>query len=109
LASNPRRAASFYASVVGYEPLTVERRGGEYTWLTHRGTRRAGLFENPASEAEPVWLTFFAVDDPAAAVARVQTLGGSVVLPPSPTLRDNTIAVVTDPTGAILVLQKFPT
>ncbi|GFE83771.1 glyoxalase [Steroidobacter agaridevorans] len=109
LANNPQQAAKFYAAVVGYEPLTAARRGGEYTWLTHRGTRRAGLFENPSSEAEPVWLTFFAVDDPAASAERVQTLGGRVVLPPSPTLRDNTIAVVTDPTGAILVLQKFPT
>ncbi len=55
-----------------------------------------------------MWLTFFAVDDPVAAAERVRTLGGRVVLPPSPTLRDNTIAVVTDPAGAILVLQKFP-
>lgn len=108
LANDPRQAAQFYAAVVGYEPLTAARRGGEYTWLTHGGTRRAGLFENPSSGAEPVWLSFFAVDDPVASAARVQALGGSVVLPPSPTLRDNTIAVVTDPAGAILILQKFP-
>ncbi len=108
LANDPERAAEFYASVVGYVPLTTARRGGEYTWLTYDGTRRAGLFANPSSEADPVWLTSFAVADPVAAAERAQALGGTVVLPPSPTLRDNTIAVVTDPGGAILVLQKFP-
>jgi hypothetical protein len=33
-------------------------------------------------------------------------LGGKVLLAPSPQLRDGTMAVVTDPSGALLVLQK---
>lgn len=107
LANDPQAAAKFYTSVVGYEPRTVTRRGGEYTWLTHRGAQRAGVFKNPSTQADPVWLTYFAVDDPVAATARVQALGGTVVLPPSQALREGTIAVVIDPSGAILVLQKF--
>jgi hypothetical protein len=30
-----------------------------------------------------------------------------VLLPPSPELREGTMAVITDPSGAILVLQKI--
>lgn len=109
LANDPQAAAKFYASVVGYEPRTVIRRGGEYTWLTNNGAHRAGVFKNPSPSADPTWLTYFAVDDLVAATARVQALGGTVVLPPSATLREGTIAVVIDPTGAVLVLQKFMT
>lgn len=107
LANDPQAAASFYASVIGYDPDTVPRRGGEYTWLVYRGVQRAGLFKNPAANADPTWLAYFAVDDPVAATARVKTLGGTVVLPPSEEVREGTIAVVIDPTGAVLVLQKF--
>jgi predicted enzyme related to lactoylglutathione lyase len=107
LANDPQAAAKFYASVVGYEARTVQRRGGEYTWLTHRGAQRAGVFKNPSITADPVWLTYFSVDDAATAATRVQALGGTVVLPASPMVREGTIAVVADPAGAVLVLQKF--
>jgi predicted enzyme related to lactoylglutathione lyase len=56
---------------------------------------------------QSVWLTYFGVDDPAAAAARAQALGGKVLLPASPQLREGSMAVVTDPSGAVLVLQKL--
>ena len=107
LANDPVAAARFYEAVVGYQAQTIERRGGQYTLLTHSGHNRAGILKNPSDQASPVWLTYFGVDDPAAAANRVQALGGRVVLAPSPQLREGTMAVVTDPAGALLVLQKL--
>lgn len=104
----PTEAAEFYRSLVDYEVKTIERRGGEYTLLTMQGENRAGILKNPSNEWQPAWLTYFGVDDPVEASARVESLGGKVLLPPSPTLREGTMAVVTDPSGAILILQKFP-
>jgi len=40
-------------------------------------------------------------------VERTKALGGKVLLPPSPELREGTMAVITDPGGAILILQKI--
>lgn len=108
LANDPVLAAKFYAAVAGYDVRTFQRRGGVYTMLTHDGVNRAGILQNPASEVAPLWLTYFAVADPVAAAARVPELGGVVVLPPSPSLREGTMAVVVDPAGAVLVLQRFP-
>jgi predicted enzyme related to lactoylglutathione lyase len=106
LANNPAAQAQFYRTVVGYDVHTVERRGGQYTLLAGRGTDRAGILRNPSEQAAPAWLTYFGVDDPAAAAERVVALGGKIVLPASPQLREGTMAVVTDPSGALLVLQK---
>ena len=106
LATDPVAAAQFYGTVVGYDVRTVDRRGGKYTLLTRQGSDRAGIFKNPSDRAAPLWLTYFGVADPAAAATRVEALGGKVVLPPSAQLREGTMAVVTDPTGAVLVLQK---
>ena len=107
LANDADAAARFYRDVVGYEPNTIPRRGGQYTLLAVGGKNRAGLLKNP-TDAKPVWLTYFGVDDPVAAMGRVEALGGAVVAPASPRLREGTMALVTDPTGALLVLQKVP-
>jgi len=105
LAADPGVAAKFYGDVVGYDANTIARRGGQYTMLAHAGTNRSGVVKNP-TDAAPVWLTYFGVGDAVAAEGRAEALGGAVVVRASPQLREGTMAVVTDPTGALLVLQK---
>jgi predicted enzyme related to lactoylglutathione lyase len=105
LADDEATAASFYEAVVGYNAGAVERRGGQYTLLRAGGVDRAGILSNP-TDWEPQWLTYFGVEDPAAAAERAATLGGQVLLEPTPEVREGTMALVTDPTGAVLALQK---
>ena len=109
LSNDPTVAADFYRSVVGYDARMVERRGGQYTLLVSQGKDRAGILKNPTENWRPGWLTYFGVDDPAAAAARAESLGGKILLPALPEIREGTIAVVADPSGAVLVLQKVPT
>ena len=54
-----------------------------------------------------MWLTYFGVHDAADAAKKAEELGGKILLPASPELRDGSMAVVADPSGAILVLQKL--
>jgi predicted enzyme related to lactoylglutathione lyase len=108
LSSDPVAAAGFYRLLAGLDVEVVERRGGLYTMLTNGGVKRAGIMPRPADDVDPVWLTYFGVSDPKAAAAKAKELGGTVLLPPSPDLREGTMAVVTDPVGAVLVLQKVP-
>lgn len=107
LADDDVAAAAFYASVVGFETSRIERRGGTYTLLSNGGMHRAGILKNP-TDWKPAWLTHFAVSDPAAAAARAEQLGGRVLLPPTQEVREGTVAIVSDPSGAILALQKWP-
>lgn len=107
LSDDPDAAGAFYASVVGYDVRTIERRGGTYTLLANRGSDRAGILPNPTESWDPVWLTYIGVEDPAASAALARELGGQVLLAASPEVREGTMAVVTDPSGAVLVLQKW--
>ena len=107
LADDPAAAADFYRELGGYDINTIERRGGEYTLLASDGANRAGILKNPGENVNPVWLTYFGVDDPAAAAEEAESLGGKIILPVSPELRNGTMAVVADPAGAILVLQNW--
>jgi len=106
LAADDVAAAGFYAGLAGFEASTMPRRGGEYTVLRAQGRERAGIMARPDERLKPLWLTHFAVADVEAAARRAAELGGKVLLAPGPELREGTLAVVTDPSGAILALQQ---
>jgi uncharacterized protein len=108
LAADSTEAARFYERVFGYQARGIERRGGDYILLHASGNERAGILGKPVPEWESQWLTYFGVADPAAAAVRAEALGGRIVIPASPELREGTVAVVTDPSGAVLVLQQWP-
>jgi predicted enzyme related to lactoylglutathione lyase len=107
LANDTQAASAFYQSLVGYTTRKFDREAGQYTLLAGNGVYRAGLLKKPDGDQPPLWLTFFGVKDPVAAADLAVSLGGSIILPVSKDLRNGTAAVVTDPTGAILVLQEW--
>ncbi|MEM1079970.1 MAG: VOC family protein [Pseudomonadota bacterium] len=107
LSNDPLAAAAFYQAVVDYDVRTIQRRGGDYTLLGQSAIDRAGILQTPVAEWSPVWLTYFGVPDAAAAAARAEALGGQILIPSSPELRDGAMSVVEDPTGALLVLQQW--
>ena len=106
LSNDPAASAGFYDTVVGYQSRTITRRGGEYTLLSSGGVDRAGILRNPTDGWSPAWLTSFGVADAAAAAAKAESLGGKVLVPASPGLREGSMAIVADPAGAIVVLQE---
>lgn len=107
LSRSPGDAASFYARLAGYEVRRREQAGRTY-YVLWRGRPRAGLLRNPTAIDRPVWLAYVRVSDPAASAARAASLGGRVLLAPRDELRGGTLALIADPTGAMLALQKWP-
>lgn len=108
LAADRAEASEFYRSLTAFESNTINRRGGEYTLLNSAGKNRAGILQRPSPEIAPLWLTYFAVKDPVEAAKRAEQLGGKVLMAPSDDFREGTVALVTDPAGAVLALQKWP-
>ncbi len=82
--------------------------GRPYTVFKRDGTPRAGLLVDPFPEVTPYWLSYVRVEDPAAVVAKVEGLGGQVLLKPDPKHRNGTVAIIADPTGAEVAIQKWP-
>jgi predicted enzyme related to lactoylglutathione lyase len=110
LAKDAPAALAFYKGLAGYEStVTVTEQGIDYNVL-RRLRARAGLLQIPTAleDVEPNWLPYVRVEDPAALAVRAQSLGGRVVLEPRADVRNGTLAIVTDPTGGALALQKWP-
>ena len=108
LAADIEAAAEFYTALAGVEANTIERRGGRYTLLESGGVQHAGILKLPLDDTDPLWLSYFAVGDPASAAAEAEALGGKVILAPSAELREGSMALIQDPQGVVLALQKWP-
>ena len=111
-------ALAFYNGLVPFE-MTVSKSesGASYVVLKH-GRAKAGVFRlpddhcasssAPPKNVPPNWLPYVFVTDPAGLASRVAGLGGRVLLAPAPEVRNGSLAVVADPTGAVVALQKYP-
>ena len=107
LSRDPQASADFYASLAGFEVRKVDLGGRPY-WVLVKGRERAALLRNPIAVDRPIWLPYVRVADPAASAARAAQLGGRVLLAPRGDVRNGTMALIADPTGAVLALQKWP-
>jgi predicted enzyme related to lactoylglutathione lyase len=110
LARDGDAALRFYQRLAGYTVDTpAPLAGGSYLVLRN-GRPRAGLFVLPDSvtHIRSHWLPHVRVADPAASATRAKELGGHVLLAPRADVRKGTLAIVSDPMGAPIALQKFP-
>ncbi len=106
---NVQDAVDFYHTLVGYSHVVIDFPGsGDYDVLQAEDRPRAGVLELPFEDVLPNWLPYVLVDDPSAVAARVDELGGRVLLGPHEELRGGSVAIITDPSGAALTIQKWP-
>lgn len=110
LAKDGRAALSFYKGLGGYESAVSVTEGGVEYNVLKRQRSRAGLLQLPAAlkGVEPNWLPYVRVEDPASLAAKARSLGGKVLLEPRAEIRKGTLAIVSDPTGGTVALQKWP-
>jgi hypothetical protein len=110
LAKDAPAALAFYEDLAGYESTVAASQGGVDYHVLKARRPRAGLLRIPADAAgvEPNWLPYVRVADPVALAARVESLGGKVLVAPRAEIRKGTVAVVADPTGGAIALQKWP-
>ena len=105
-------ASGFYQSLVGYEVGDGPALGkSEYRVLSSQDRPRAGIMEMPVEGIDPVWVPYLRVENPAALhaiVARVESLGGSILLDPQERDIGGQVALIAGPSGAGIALQTWP-
>jgi hypothetical protein len=101
-------ALTFYHKAVGFNFEISEAREGFTYYLLQTDRPRAGLFRSPWTRSTSAWLPYVRVADPTATAARAAELGGTVALTPRAQVRQASLAIIVDPLGAAVALQKFP-
>ncbi len=112
LTTNVEAAVSFYKELVGYESevVTDPKISGvkvDYFVLKKEGKARAGITRVPWEGVRPNWLPYIKVEDPKLLMTAVKSLGGKIYLAPTEEVRGGSVALIADPTGAVVALQKW--
>lgn len=108
--SDVESASSFYSHVAAYdrEDRVIGDAGTNYHLLLGAGKARAGILENPFGDVPPVWVNYIRVEDPSAITARVEALGGKILLDTQSRDVGGKTAFIADPSGAGIALQTWP-
>jgi len=104
-------ARVFYTSIFGWTyDVNPTDQGGEYIIARKGEHATAGLSrqrpEQAASGVPPMWNTYVTVTDVAAAVETATDAGGTVMMPPMQVMEAGAMAIVADPTGAVVCLWQ---
>ena len=106
-------AEAFYSGVAGLHAERPELANNseateQYRVLKAGDDPRAGMMPMPLDGLAPVWVSYLRVADPAAITARVDGLGGRVIVPAQPRSLGGEVAFVAGPSGAGIALQTWP-
>jgi len=107
LAQDVEAALTFYADFAGFQRGREQSSSNYPHYVLKEGRGGAGLMPIEDAPVESNWLPYVRVDDAAALAGRVRDLGGEVLLAPSSEIRDGSLAIVADPSGAALALVEW--
>ena len=103
-------AKQFYSELFGWETVDMDMGDMVYTMFNIPGIEgpeamAAGMIQSPMPEIPPHWLSYVMVDDVAATLAKAESLGAKVCKGVTE-LPMGTLAIFTDPQGAVFAIWK---
>jgi predicted enzyme related to lactoylglutathione lyase len=104
--NTPEATTGFYQTLGGYDVLS---NGKDYQVLERDGRWRAGVRYLIDSQFNVRWVPTVRVDDLTAIVDQVEGLGGVVWVRPDEAPSNGDTALISDSTGALLMVQRWPT
>jgi len=109
--TDPAGAKRFYTRLFGWTHDDRPIGDGEYyTMLLQDGKAVAALYAQQPDERSaglpPVWVSYVSVDSADRISARATELGGTVIAPPFDVMEHGRMAVIQDPSGAVVALWE---
>ncbi len=95
---------NFYQKLAGYD---FEGDPADYLILTKDEQWRAGIRYLDNSELEMRWVPVVRVADTDESAERAKQLGGKVLVEPRPTEDGGSVALLSDPMNALLIIQRW--
>lgn len=104
---DPKAATDFYATLFGFEAHLEDIEGISRVVLSSADFSQAGIDKLPESAQRSGWLPYVLVDDVPATVSKAIANGGRSLLVPNGSLLGGKMAVIADPSGAVIGLINW--
>lgn len=98
------KAKSFYAKLFDWKMEDMAMDDGTYTMIDVGEGTGGGLMKHPMPGAPSMWLSYVLVDDIESSTKKVKALGGTVMKDKTEVPGMGWLAIIIDPTGAMLGL-----
>ena len=107
------RATEFYEGVTGLQADVLDvdadrSSNATYRLLKSGETPRVGIMPNPLEGLGPVWVSYLRVENPADITARVDALGGHIIVEAQARPLGGEVAFIAGPSGAGIAVQTWP-
>jgi predicted enzyme related to lactoylglutathione lyase len=97
---------SFYGKLFDWKMEDMPLGDSTYTMIKVGEGTGGGLLKNPMPDAKSSWLAYVQVDDLKKAVEKAKSLGGTVMKDKTDVMGMGSLAIINDPTGAMLGLWE---
>jgi predicted enzyme related to lactoylglutathione lyase len=107
--TDPEAAKSFYGDVLGWSYQDLPTDGGDtYSLAMLEASQVAAIYSMPPSQqgAPPHWVSYVSVDSADDAAKRAEDLGGNVLMEPTDIMTAGRMAVIQDPTDAVVAVWE---
>lgn len=101
------QSQQFYQQLGQYTQTKKALENHDYKYLSVNGKAAFGFIKKPNNDITTTWVNYIKVDDVAATVEKVTQNGGYVLMSPNKAVRNGTVAIVRDPSGAGFVIQEM--
>ena len=68
---------------------------------------RAGVVKILWDDVKPNWIPYVAVKDVMETIGKAEALNGKLLIQPSKEIRENPLAIIADPSGAVFGIQQI--
>jgi predicted enzyme related to lactoylglutathione lyase len=100
------KAKTFYGKLFDWKMEDIPMESGAYTMIAVGEGTGGGILKSPMPNAPSAWLAYVQVADLDAATKKAKALGGTVMKDVTEVMGMGWLAIIVDPTGAMLGLWK---
>lgn len=103
-----QKSENFYKNIFNSQIESKKDDDRDYVILKNNGKPSAGIIQNPVENVRTHWIQYVRVTDPNDIEKKIKDAGGTILIPVDSTIRNGTVSVFADPTGAPIAIQKWP-
>lgn len=102
------KSSEYYKNIFNSQLESKKDDDRPYTVIMNNGNKSAGIIKNPVENVRNHWIQYIRVSDVGAIEQKAKDGGARILIPVDSTIRNGTVSVFIDPTGAPIAIQKWP-
>lgn len=101
------KSSEFYKSLFNSQIETKKDDNRDYTIILNSNKPSSGIIQNPVEKIKDYWIQYLRVSDVAGIEKKAKEAGANILIPVDSTIRNGSVCIFLDPTGAPIAVQKW--